>query len=315
MKKTLLLITIIFFTLGSVFFISAKQKKTDDISMVIGYIPHVQFTPLYVGMEKGIFEKYGITLTIEYGFGIDAFTLILTNKIDCTLSDSDQLFIAKNKGLPLKSFFQYYQDYPVSIVALGEDLAPASLDGKKIGVPQLFGTSYIGTRMFLREYDLEDKVELVKIGYTQIASLVGEKVDAVTCFYNNEPIQLRKEGRSIVEWKVKDFSNLTGASFITSDATLKKERKKMRNFINALEECIKWTVENQDEALDIAINHIGTLEGEKLFWKEVLGKTCDLFNSPAGYGVIDKARYEETMNILLSIGLIDKKVSIKDIVY
>lgn len=316
MKKGSLLFLILFISLFSTLSLSAREKKPDNVSMVIGYIPHVQFTPLYVGMEKKIFEKHGIKLKIEYGFGIDAFSLILNNKVDCTLSDADQLLIARDKGLPLKSFLQYYQSYPVSIVTEGENVKPSELAGKRLGVPQLFGTSYIGTLMFLNRYNLKDKVELVKIGYTQMASLTGKKVDAVTCFYNNEPIQLRKRGTLITEWMVKDFSNLVGASFITSDSKLKRDRKKMKNFIKALEESIEWTVKNQSEALEISYKYVDTLqEEEKDFWREVLSKTCELFQSPAGYGAMDKKRYEETIETMHSLGLIKKKLSVNDAIY
>lgn len=316
MRKVCVLFCLVLFSITIPLSLWAKEKKLQDVNMVIGFIPHVQFAPLYVGMEEKIFEKHGINLNIEYGFGIDAFSLILAGKVDCTLSDSDQLIVAREKGLPLKSFFQYYQDYPVSIVTLGKGKSPSDLAGKKIGVPQLFGTSYIGTKVFLQKHGLEGKVELVKVGYTQIASLMGGKVDAVTCFYNNEPIKLRNEGTEITEWKVKDFSSLTGASFISSDKILKKDKKKMRAFILALEESIRWTVSNQEKALEISYAHIGTLQDEqKDFWKQVLNKTCELFASPGGFGDMDKRRYEETINTLYAIGLINKKVNLKDILY
>lgn len=313
LQKILLLL--IFLGLLLFTFVNAKKKnkKPEEIKMVIGFIPHVQFAPLYAGMEKGIFEKHGIKLEIEYGFGIDAFSLLLNNKIDCTLSDADQLIVAREKNLKLKSFFQYYQNYPVSIVAKDNIKSPADLSGKTIGVPELFGTSYIGTRVFLAKYNLVDKVKLIKTGYTQIPSLISGKIDAAACFYNNEPVQLKLMGEKITEWKVKDFSNLVGASFIASEKSLKSRRKLYKNFSIALKEAVEWTINNQDEALEIAYKQIGNLkEDDKIFWTEVLAKTCELFKTPAGYGSLDKKKYSETIEILYNLGLIKKKISVKD---
>ena len=54
-------------------FTTMAHAKTDSITLAIGYIPHIQFAPLYVGIEKGLYADQQIALEIEYGFGIDIF--------------------------------------------------------------------------------------------------------------------------------------------------------------------------------------------------------------------------------------------------
>jgi NitT/TauT family transport system substrate-binding protein len=113
----------------------------EQLKLAIGYIPHVQFAPLYVGIEKGFYRAEGIDLSIEYGFGIDVFSLLSVGRIDIGLSDSDQLILAGAKGLGLKAVYQYYQRYPVSIVALrGKVAVPEALRGKVVGTPELYGS-------------------------------------------------------------------------------------------------------------------------------------------------------------------------------
>ncbi len=270
-------ILIILSLFAAIFFSLSLVAEPHQINMLIGYIPHVQFTPLYVGIEKKIFEKYGLKLNIEYGFGRDIFGLLMNQKADCALTDADELIISSEKGLKLMAFFQYYQDFPISIVKLGKNEEPKSLIGKKLGLPDFYGTNYIGTLLFLNKYQLINKVEIVKIGYTQIQSLVSNKVDAVACYFNNEPIQLRLNNYNITEWKVKDFANLVGGAFISSEKNLKENNYYFSQFAKALKEAINYTIENKDEALDIAYKTVETLTLEqRKFWKAVLDATLEL---------------------------------------
>ncbi len=313
-----LFFSIIFLIFILSFLFIGSSANLHQISMLIGYIPHVQFTPLYVGMEKGIFEKYGIKLAIDYGFGRDIFGLLISQKADCALTDADELVISGEKGLGLKAFYQYYQDFPISIVKLGKDEDPKSLIGKKIGLPDFYGTNYIGTLLFLNKYKLLNKVEIVKIGYTQIQSLISKKVDAVACYYNNEPIQLRLNNYLITEWKVSDFANLVGGAFVSSNKNLTEKNEDFFLFVKALNESIQYTINNREEALDIAYKTIGSLSlNQRQFWEEVLDATLNLIQGKGNnkVGVLDVDKYINTIEILYNLNLIKSKINPQSILY
>lgn len=297
-------------------FLKPETKETKEFNMVIGYIPHVQFTPFYVGMDKVFFKNHDIDLKISYGFGIDAFSMLINNQIDCTLSDVDQLLLAREKDLPLKTFFQYYQDYPVSIVSLTEKISSIEqLKGKIIGVPQKFGTSYIGLLLFLQYYNISDDVTIEKIGYSQVDSLISNKVDAVVCFYNNEPLMLRKNGYEITEWKVKDYVDMVGAGIISSDKLLEENTDNYLGFILGLKKSIQWTKTHKNEALDIAYKHIKDLkEEDKGYWLSVLDTTLELFYNDDNSGYFDYDKFEKSINNLIELELLDKKIENREVI-
>ncbi|OHD38782.1 MAG: hypothetical protein A2015_12370 [Spirochaetes bacterium GWF1_31_7] len=313
MKKIMFMVLILILLMTGC---TDKKKAQEDLNLVIGFIPHIQFTPLYVGIEKGIFAKHGINLNINYGFGLDTFGLLTSSKADIALSDADQLIISHNKGYSLQSIFQYYKKYPTSIVSLNNINTPEGLIGKKIGVPELYGTSYIGTKKFLSHYNLDDRVELVRIGYTQIPSLLSNQVDAVVCFYNNEPIQLRMKNYEITEWKIADISELVGASFITGETQLKNKRKLLKQFNEALSESIIFTTNNIPESIDIAYKTIGSLnEDDKMYWNEVLQKTLEIINGEnTDAGILDTKLYQETIEELYKLKLISVVFDAKEII-
>ena len=283
----------------------------DTVSMAIGYIPHIQFAPLYVGMEKGFFAEEDLELEVEYGFGVDVFSLLSLGRIDVGLSDSDQLIIGGTQDLGLKAVFQYYQDYPVSIVALADKVdSPEDMRGRTIGVPETYGTSYIGMQAFLSEYSLADDVTEQRIGYTQISSLVNGRVDAAVTFSNNEPIELRLQGHDIVEWEVREFSDIVGASIISSDRIISERGDVMDRFVRAMQKSVAYTVENQEEALELSLPYLGDVEDTRIeFIRRSLAATSELFepgDANQAYGSLDASRYQASIRVLERLDLIEE---------
>ena len=285
---------------------SAGSAGTDTVRLAIGYIPHVQFTPLYVGIDKGFYRDEGIDLQLNFGFQYDVFSLLAAGKIDIGLSDSDQLVISGSKGLGLQAIYQYYQKYPVAIVAKAATAAtPADLKGKLIGTPEMSGTSWIGLQLFLKKFGLENAAQVEKIGYTQESTLLNGRAAAVVCFLNNEPVAMRAEGIAIRQWDVKDWSDMVGASFISSRAIIGARTAVIERFVRATRKAMDFTVTHRDEAYKIALKNVGNVkkEDEPLF-RLRLDATCELFGSPQGYGALDPARYTRSIAELVSLGLI-----------
>jgi len=285
---------------------AAGAAGLDKVRLAIGYIPHVQFTPLYVGIDKGFYRDEGIDLELSFGFQYDVFSLLAAGRIDIGLSDSDQLILSGAKNMGLLARFQYYQKYPVVIVAKAAAIAtPADLKGKVIGTPEMSGTSYIGLQLFLRRYGLEKSVQVEKIGYTQEATLMSGKADAVVCFSNNEPVVFRSEGVSIRQWDVKDWSDMVGASFISSKTIFGARADMITRFVRATQKAMAFTMDHRDEADRIALVNVGNVkkEDEPLF-RLRLDATCELFSSAQGYGYLDLGRYTRSIAELAALGLI-----------
>jgi len=278
----------------------------DKVVLAIGYIPHVQFTPLYVGIDKGFYAAQGIDLQLEFGFQYDIFSLLAAGRIDVGLSDSDQLVISGAKDLGLQAVFQYYQKYPISIVARADRVkTPDDLKGKTIGTPEMSGSAWIGLQLFLRKYGLEKAVHVEKIGYTQESTLMSGRAAAVVCFLNNEPVAMKARGVALRQWDVKDWSDMVGASFISSRAIISARQDVLARFVRATRAAMEFTMTHRDEAMQIALKNVGNVkkEDEPLF-RLRLDATCDLFPGPGGYGALDTDQYARSISELASLGLI-----------
>jgi hypothetical protein len=93
---------------------------------------------------------------------------------------------------------------------------------------------------FLTFFD--DFLEL-RPAFSSRQGLRSGRVDAVVCFFNNEPIVLRAENFSIREWDVKDFSDMASASFISSKGIIAARRDVIGSFVKATRLAVDRIVE------------------------------------------------------------------------
>ena len=53
----------------------SQSEALTKVKLPLGYIPNIQFAPLYVAVEKGYFRDEGIEIEFDYSFETDAMAL------------------------------------------------------------------------------------------------------------------------------------------------------------------------------------------------------------------------------------------------
>jgi NitT/TauT family transport system substrate-binding protein len=305
MKRTLpifLCIALLLAACGS----KASGSLTEE-RLPLGYIPDIQFSPLYVAAERGYFEDAGIQVTFDYSMETDIAALVGADQIQFGVVSGEQVLLARAQGLPIVYVVAWFQQYPVSLVAKTTQNihTPADLRGKTIGLPGLYGANYIGLRALLHAGGLsEADVKLDSIKYTQVEALATDHDQVVSVYTNNEPLQLRSQGYEITELRVADYLQLASNGLITNEKTIAENpdlvSRMVKAFLKGLADCIA----DPDAAYEISKGYVENLaQLDATLQKQKLATTIELWKAER-LGASQPKAWESMQAVLLDMGLL-----------
>jgi putative riboflavin transport system substrate-binding protein len=283
------------------------------IRLPMGYIPNIQFAPMYVAIEKGYFRQAGIDLEFDYKFETDGVALVGAGDLPFAVVSGEQVPLARAQGLPVTYVAAWYQESPVSIVAKSElgILIPQDLKGKKIGLPGLFGANYVGLRALLFEAKMnESDVTLDSIGFNQVELLATGEQDIIVGYTANEPIQLRAQGIPVTEIRVADYVQLASNGILASEKVISEDPDLVRAFVGAFLKGLADTIANPEEAFRLSEAHIPNFADlDEDVQKQILETSIEQWQAER-LGYSDPQAWENMQNVLLEAGLITEKTDL-----
>jgi NitT/TauT family transport system substrate-binding protein len=277
------------------------------IRLPAGYIPSVQYAPFYVAIAKGFYKEAGLEIELDYSPETDGVALVGANELQFAVVSGEQVPLARAQGLPVVYVLAWWQDYPVAILAMQDKgiRTPADLAGKKIGIPGLYGASYVGLRALLNAAGLEESdVTLDSIGYNQIEALVAGREDAAVVYANNEPIQMKHKGYDVDVIQVKDYVQLASNGLITNEATIAENPDLVRRMTKATQRGIAYTLANPDEAFAICAQFVeGLMQSDQVVQREIFDTSLEFWKTDR-LGYSDPVAWENMQNVLLDMGML-----------
>jgi NitT/TauT family transport system substrate-binding protein len=292
---------------------SPQPEELTKIRLPMGYIPSVQYAPFYVAVENGYYAEEGLEVEFDYKFETDGVALVGANELPFSLVSAEQVPLARAQGLPVVYVMSWWQDYPVAIAVNANSGIQqlADLKGKKIGLPGLFGASYVGLRALLDAAGLkESDVTLDSIGYNQVEALVAGREDAVVVYANNEPFQLKANGYDARIFSVKDYAHLASNGLLTNEETIQNNPDLIRRFIRATMRGVEDTLAAPSEAFEISKKYVeGLDQADQLTQWEILKASIEYWRTKQP-GVSDPSAWENMQNTLLAMGMLKSSIDI-----
>jgi len=283
------------------------------VKLPVGYVPNIQFAPLYVAIDKGYFKNEGLDVSLDYNMETDSVALLGAGQLQFAIVSGEQVLLGRGKGLPVVYTAAWYNNFPVGLVVDPEKKVskPADLRGLNIGLPGTYGANYIGLRALLAAGGLsEADVKLNSIGYTQVESFVTDRVEAAAIYVTNEPVVLDSQKVPYTLLRVSDYTSLVANGLATNETTLKEHPDQVRGMIKALLHGITDVSANPEEAYEISKKYVENLgKVDEAVQKAVLAKSIEYWQSLTP-GATKPEAWKNMQTLLLDMGMLDKAIDL-----
>jgi NitT/TauT family transport system substrate-binding protein len=231
----------------------AEGQKRDSVTFLTSFFLHNGgWTPLYAGVEKGIFKKHGIDLKIELGRGsASVATQLAGGAAHFAHIDLLSGVVAMSKGAKITFVSTYYQKYIAGLCSVADRKVIRSFDDlKDLRIGASAGDAFVQVLPALTATKF-NHVVIEPASY--LPALLANQVDAMTVAVYNLPRQqanAARQGKKLACFFYGDHGvKLLSDTLATRNDILQNNPDLVKRFVFAFAESVAWSVKNPDEAV------------------------------------------------------------------
>ncbi len=293
------------------------------LTVGLGYIPSVQFAQFYLADQAGYYAAEGLDVTFQNEIDANLVPKVGQGDLDLGMSDGTSVIPAVSQGIPIRYLATVYGQFPSIVFGKASSgiKTAADLEGKKIGIPGRYGSSWVMLQALLGSAGLTpNDVEIVEYSdFGQGAAVAQGAVDAATGFANNEPVVLERNGTRAFVLHVDDVTALPGPGLIASTATIEGNRSAVAGFVRATLRAMKEIVAEPAKGLDATIHAVPELGQDRELQAAILAATIDVWGRAGatpgeGLGAIDRAGWEASVEFMTKLTMVPKPVTVDGLV-
>lgn len=246
---------------------SDKGSSSGGVTTVkVGLIPIVDVAPLYLGQEKGIFEKHGLKLEITTAqSGAAIVPGVVSGQFQFGFSNVTSLMIAQTSNVPVQAVVNGIastgvqgKDFGAITVKKDSSIKSAKdLEGKTVANNALKNINETAVRESVRKAGGDpDKVKFVELPFDQMpAALDSGQVDAAMVVEPALATIKSQGGQEIASPFLDVAPNLTIAMYFTSTQYQQQNPDVVKKFQEATAESLAYADSHPDEARDIVTTY------------------------------------------------------------
>ncbi len=314
-KRLTILLSLSLILIGCSLINPSKGQEQQEVRLLLPFRPDVQFAPFYIAMDRGYFADEGLNVFFEHMPENEAVTIVGAGEAPFAVVSGEQVLLARAQDIPIVYVLAWWQDYPVAVAYPAESDIDSIEDlvGKKIGIPGLYGASYIGFRALLSSAGIsETDTILDSIGYNQIEAMLAGQEDAIVVYANNEPIQLQAQNFPVKVLKVADYVHLSSNGLISSERMITDHPDLVRSMVAATLKGIEDTIQDPEAAFEISKEFVeGLDQADQEVMLRVLQESI-LFWQADHLGRSNPEAWENMYAILLEMELLESELDLQE---
>jgi NitT/TauT family transport system substrate-binding protein len=242
--------------------VTSQSAPPDDINFRTDTVYRGPHAPYLLGIEAGIFEKYGIQLNIAEGSGSGNVVQLIANRdADFGYADGGAMIQGIAQGARLKQVMGVLQTSPYAIVSLPEAdiVEPADLEGRTCAgsagsAPELLFDAFAR----IAGFD-SSKVNIVQVDIQSKTTLLLQgEVDCTWTFVMTQvPLLEYTTGKPINTILYADYGlRLISNGIVTNTALIEENPDLVRRFVAATVEAYQMAQANPEAAVDAFMKYV-----------------------------------------------------------
>jgi NitT/TauT family transport system substrate-binding protein len=298
---------------------SPPTGELRQVTLLLGFRPDVQFAPFYVAQREGHFAEAGLEVEIRHEQAPDVQRLVADGQAEFGVADATDVMIARTSGIPIRYVSTLYQSFPVAIIGAAEDVPdePAGLEGRTIGTPGQFGSSWHALLALLDAGGLTAQDVTIREypQFNQVDGLSNGDVELITGFRNNEPLRFEARGNEAGLLTVDDFAPLPGPGVIVGEELLANDPELVRAFADAVAAAQAEVIGDPDIGFAAAEAAVPTIAEDPDVARAVLDATVELWEGDGfANGALDLELWEAGYATMERLGFIDGSVPLEEMI-
>lgn len=282
--------------------IGATSARAAEPVVVYQAFQSIQYLPLYVAIDKGIFEKNGLAVQkVTAGSGAAGVAAVIGGHADFSLQDPMTAMLANLKGASLVNVANVVAGVPVWVITPKDSKVKGvgDLAGKSVSTALPPSTSTYLLQRLISERKLADvKMNTVQIG-TELAPVTAGRSDAAALYMPQVETGLAQGYRIVYAFPKAYPGGYAFSTIDTLSSTVKTKPKMVAAFVKSIGEAEALIQQSHDTAKSVARAEFPSLDPkivdaavQRLIDQKIYAATPD----------ISEQAFQNALDLQVSIG-------------
>jgi NitT/TauT family transport system substrate-binding protein len=290
---------------------SVVAQTAEKVSFALDWIVYGKHVMFYPALEQGIYQKYGLSVTMTRGFGSgDTIQKVDQKAIQFGMADLGSLVLLRAKGAKVTTVGMIHHLMPHAVVFIngGPIRTPKDLEGKSFSTPA-GNAVWVLMPAFARAtgFDHTKIKHIPADAAASRAALLAGRVDAIGIFWPEYPpiaAEAKNLGKEMGAFKYSDFGlDLYANGIIVHDDLVREKPDLVARFVKATYEGIYWSLKNPEKALDLymkrnADQDKGKASGEWATGIDMFGPVAKKAQTPLQLAWMDPPKVKKTVDVI-----------------